>query len=367
MSAGLLGFGSALPELVRTNDFWNGRLHARDEKKPHRDMLALERSSRGETTSLAPEIAEAIADLRDDSPFRGAKLRRVVTEGETSSDLEARALRAALADAGVAPERVDLLIVSSILPDFINPMNGPALQHKCGLSNAAAWSVEAACASLPVQLLTAASLVEQGAFETIAIVQSHVASPILDLTDPISPGFGDGAAAALVGRVPDGYGLLGHYMKTDGRYREGIVFVPAREGRPERKWWEACDEPWSIRTFALDMAKASGMKAVDFCREASTGALQRAGLAIDDVSLFLCNQSVSWFVGACRRGLGLPADKALSSFEEVANIGAAAILHNLSIVRKQGRVQAGDVILMYAPAAGFTRTAVVYRHWGGGQ
>lgn len=361
MSVGFIGIGSALPPRVRENDFWQGKLGVRDESEKRRDLLAVERTTRGERTTMAPEIAEAIAELKDESPFKGAKRRRVVEPGTPSSDLEAQALEAAIADARIDRERIQLVLVSSILPDCINPMNGPALQQKCRLSNAAAWSVEAACASLQAQLVMAAGLIESGMYETIAIVQSQVASPILDHSDPVSPGFGDGAAAAIVSRVPNGYGLLGQYAKTDGSLRDGIVFLPANDAAPHAAWWETTDLPWSIRSFDKDVAKQSGLRAVEFCREASFGALRSAGKDIGDVDFYLGNQSVAWFVGACRRSLGIPAHRAVDTFPEIANIGAAAVLHNLDVLRRSNRLEDGNHILMYSPAAGFTRSAVVYR------
>jgi 3-oxoacyl-[acyl-carrier-protein] synthase-3 len=80
-----------------------------------------------------------------------------------------------------------------------------------------------------------------------------------------------------------------------------------------------------------------------------------------DVALYVGNQSVGWFVDACRRGLGLPADKAIDTFGEVANIGAAAVLFNLERAHRTGRLKDGDVVLIYSPGAGFTRAAVAYR------
>jgi 3-oxoacyl-[acyl-carrier-protein] synthase-3 len=90
-------------------------------------------------------------------------------------------------------------------------------------------------------------------------------------------------------------------------------------------------------------------------------ALKAAGLTIDDVDLFVCNQSMAWFADACRLALALPASKLVETFEEFANVGAAAVLLNLSVARSRGRLKSGDVVLMYSPAAGFTRSAAVVR------
>jgi 3-oxoacyl-[acyl-carrier-protein] synthase-3 len=357
MAVGLLGFGSAVPEMVRTNDHWAGKLG----RKEH--ILEIERTREGTRTALAPEIAEAIADIRDDTPFKGAKRRRVIDPSMTSSDLEALAVRAALADAKINPEDVDLLMVSSLLPDAVNPMNGPALQQKCGLRNASAWSVEAACGSFQAQFISAVGMIESGLYQKVVIAHSQVASPILNDDDPTSPTFGDGAAAAVVGKVGDGFGLLGHYTRTDGSFRRGILLAPLDGDRPSERWWEGMNAPWRIGTCDSNAAKTTGMRAPDFCREACFGALKRASLTIGDVDHYLGNQSVAWFVGACRRAIGIPEEKTISSFDEVANIGAAAILYNLGLLREAKRLRHGDVVLMYSPAVGFSLTAVVCRWW----
>ncbi len=358
MAVGLLGIGAAVPETIRTNDHWSGKLG----KKEH--ILEIEKARDGTRTTLAPEIAAAIQEIHDDSPFKGAKRRRVISPDMTSSDLEAIAIREALADAKISPEDVDLLMVSSLLPDAVNPMNGPALQQKCGLTKAAAWSVEAACGSFQAQFISAAGMIEAGLYEKIVIAHSQVASPILNDDDPTSPTFADGAAAAVVGKVGDGYGLLGHYTRTDGSFRRGIMLAPVDGATPRDRWWEGPNGPWRIGTCDANAAKTTGMRAPDFCREACFGALKRASLTVDDVDHFLANQSVAWFVGACRRAIGIPAKKTISSFEDVANIGAAALLYNLGLLRQANRIRRGDVLLMYSPAVGFSITAVVCRWWG---
>ena len=90
--------------------------------------------------------------------------------------------------------------------------------------------------------------------------------------------------------------------------------------------------------------------------------LAAAGLAMSDVALFVCNQSTGWFVDACRRALGLAEDRFVESFADVANINECALLYNLVRARDASRLKDGDVVLFYSPAAGFTRTAIVYRH-----
>jgi 3-oxoacyl-[acyl-carrier-protein] synthase-3 len=160
--------------------------------------------------------------------------------------------------------------------------------------------------------------------------------------------------------VPAGFGILGQWQRTDGSLRDGIVLAPVVDGRAERQWWKTPVVP-QLASFDADVGKTAGLRAGEFCREASFGALERAGLRLEDVDLYVGNQSLGWFVDACRRALGLPLEKTFHTFAEVANIGDAAILFNVHAARAAGKVRHGSTLLLYSPSAGFTRSAVVLR------
>lgn len=359
---GLWGLGVALPPHVRNNAFWDGLIASGDPAQRNKDVLAVERSAGGKPSRLPDEVAAAMARFSGDV-FRGARTRRVLADGVDSSDLEAEAGKAALEDAAVSAEEIDLVLVHSLLPDRLIPSNAPAVQAKLGLHRAAAWSLDAGCASFQAHLVSAAALVRQGVFRRVLVVQSHVGTRAVDLGHPQSTNFGDAAAAAVVGEVPEGYGLLGHYARTDGSFRDGIVLAPVVEGRPVHEWWGAHGGASQLASFDTDRGKTAGQRAGEFCREACFGALRAAGLELDDVALYVGNQSLGWFVDACRRALELEESRVLETFADYANVGDAAIVLNLSVARQRGRLTDGDILLLYSPAAGFTLSAVVYRWW----
>lgn len=355
---GFLGLGTFLPPAVRGNDWWAGGFKRRDDEA-RRDFIAIDRAPSGEEAPLAREIADAMAKLKDD-PFRGARLRHVIDDAAEPSDLEARAARAALAAAEVEPGEIDLVMVASVVPDRLLPSNAPAVQAKCELTRAAAWSLDLGCASVQPQLIAATALVKSGTYRRILMVQSCAASRIVDPEAPVSAAMGDGAAAAVIGALPDGYGLVGHYTRTDGSLRDGVVHAPIVDGRPAARWDRAAGP---IRLTSLDPAagKTAGARATEFCREACLAALDDAGVTISDIDLFVCNQSLGWFLDACRSSLGVPAAKTIDTFASVGNLGPASILFNLAEAERQGRLRDGNLVLMYSPGAGLTRTAAVYR------
>ena len=150
--------------------------------------------------------------------------------------------------------------------------------------------------------------------------------------------------------MPAGQGQLGYYARTDGSLRDGIVFAPVVDGQPQRRWDRGCG-PLRFASFDIDVGKRAGMMSTAFCRDACEGALRDAGVEMKDVALYIGNQSLGWLVDACRRGLGLPAEKAIDTFAEVGNIGAAAVPFNLERAWRS-RLHDGDLVLMYSPGAG---------------
>jgi 3-oxoacyl-[acyl-carrier-protein] synthase-3 len=352
MSIGFLGLGSYLPATVRSNDHWPKAVTGR------RDFISVQRSS-GEKVSLPPEIAAALAKLEAD-PYQGARLRHVIGDDQEPSDLEAEACRRAMRAASVTATDIDLVLVASPVPDRLLPSNGPAIQTKCGLLNASAWSLDLGCASLQPQLLAASAMIEQGMFAHALLAQSSAVTRVVNYDEPVSIAVGDGAAAAVVGRIPDGYGVIGHYSRTDGSLRDGVVHAPIVDGEPVARWDRAVG---AVRLSSLDLVagRESGRRGTEFCRDACDGALAAAGLTRDDVDLFVVNQSLGWFLEACRRAVGIGEDRVVDTFAEVGNLGPPSILFNLERAHRDGRLSDGDIVLCYSPGAGLTRTAIVYR------
>jgi 3-oxoacyl-[acyl-carrier-protein] synthase-3 len=356
---GILGLGSFFPPQLRENSYWKDKIKRHDDEVKRQDLLAIERTATGGESRLPPEIRDAMAAMAHD-PYRGARLRHVIDDEAEVSDMEAEACRRAMRDAQVRPDEIDLLIVYSMVPDRLQPSNAPAVAAKCELVNATAWSLDVGCATFQPQLLTSAALINSGVYRKILVVLSSAATRILDYSLPMSMGFGDGAAAAVIGKVPADHGLLGHFIKTDGSLRDAVVFAPIVGGEPQRRW-DRVTGPTRFATFNLDHGKQSGVRSTEFCVDATLNALKNAGVGIDDVSFFLGNQSVGWLVDACRRALGLPAEKAFDTFPEVANIGGAAVVYNLERLYRAQRLKDGDIMVMYSPGAGFTRAAIVYK------
>ncbi|MFO0756022.1 MAG: 3-oxoacyl-ACP synthase III family protein [Byssovorax sp.] len=362
-AAGILGLGACLPETIRTNDFWPPEFTRRDTERQKGDLLAIDRNSDGQPNRMDRIVAEAQARYAGD-PFKGAVQRHVITDAEEPSDLEAEAGRRAVADAGVSPEAVDAVLVHSLQPDLLHPSNAPAVQDKCGLRNAVAIAVDNGCCSQVVMMALGRSMIESGSFRHVLCVSSSAASRTVEPMNPAAPIFGDGASALLLGPVPDGYGVVGQFLRTDGAFRDAVVNAVYVDGKPERQWHRHVG-PIRLATFAPDRGRETGLRQVEFCLESSTAALVEAGLGLGDVDFFLGPQTIAWLNGALAEAVGVRPERTLDTFAEVANLGSATIAYNLLAARRRGLLRDRDLVLTYSPGAGLTRAAVAFRYWAG--
>lgn len=357
----ICGLGAAFPSTVRLNDAWPESFRQRLKEASRRDVLALEVSADGSAASLDEAIRAAMAPYLND-PFRGAVRRRVLAPGETASQLEAEAARAALDDAGIRAAEVDLALITSHMPDLPLPSNGPALQVSLGLERAMVLSVDVACASFIAQWILADSLLRTGAARSILAVQSCTMSRFVDFGSPLGVHVGDGSTAVVFALAKEeGRGLLSHWCRTDGSLRDSIVLTHVDAQGLGARLFERVVGPLALMSLDAATGKRAGILSAQWCREASLEALALSGLRASEIAYFSGPQSIKWLPEACRLSLGLEKEKVLESFDEVANISAATIPYNLLLARRKGMLREGTPILAYAPGVGMHRAAAVVR------
>ncbi|HEY4055373.1 MAG TPA: hypothetical protein VGM39_02150, partial [Kofleriaceae bacterium] len=219
MSAiGILGIGLYLPPEVRTNAWWPSDVVQRWRDLPRPSPPDLSGASPG-----ARQCFEAMAKQAPD-PFAGVRERRVMPSDMTLLDMEEAACRSALANAGIAPTDVTLLLTNRTVPEvqLSNPAAGLharlGLPHECLSTH-----LDVATHSFMMQLSLAEGMIAAGRARYALLVQSCAPSRLIAAEDPISPNFGDAATAVLIGAVPAGTGILSSVMYTDGRYPTTLV------------------------------------------------------------------------------------------------------------------------------------------------
>ncbi len=362
---GILGLGMGLPEQVRGNDFWSEQALAEHRQRAPTDFIA---HVDFRTLELDPEVSRLSAGSRRD-PFRGTRFRRIAEEGTSSSELELRAARAALEAAAVEPDAIDLLLVYTLLPDTPAPLNHGTLAAQLRLrADVQAMSVATGCASFITHLALASRLIRSGAYRRALIVQSALTSPIIDPLDPASIHCGDAAAAAVLGPVEPGLGFVGEHQITQGELSGAIRLVPPStqrdaSGREYPPWYRG--DLHGQRLFATVTDPLAGIlpaaKTASYCRQCCAPLLDRFEVRPDEVDLVVASQPAHWYGAACAEALSIDPARVHQTFEDYAHVMVCSVPLNLWDAHRRGRIEQGDLVLLYASGAGFVQVGALYR------
>jgi 3-oxoacyl-[acyl-carrier-protein] synthase-3 len=302
---------------------------------------------------------EKMVDTTDEWIFTrtGIRERRIVSPGQTTSDLGAEACRRALADARVRPEEVSLLIVATITPDYFFPSTACLIQQKIGASATGGFDLSAACAGFVYALTMAARFIEADPSQTVLVVGAETLSTITDYTDRGSCIlFGDGAGAAVLRAATDGRGVLASEWGIDGsggdfmKLPAGGSAMPASEETVRKKLH--CIQLNGRETFRFAVVKMA---------ELVVAALQRSGLTMDDVALIVPHQVNIRILQAAGERLGVSMDKIYCNIDRYGNTSAASVPIALDEAAKTGRIRRGDVIVLVAFGGGLSWSSAVVR------
>jgi 3-oxoacyl-[acyl-carrier-protein] synthase-3 len=228
-------------------------------------------------------------------------------------------------------------------PDELTPNTAPLLAHALG-SGVGAYDVGAACTGWLSALSAGASQVETGRADRVRVVGAEILSRIVDPGDKRTAMlFGDGAAAVVLG--PDGDGEIGPILlESDGAMGDTII--------------ASHDE----RLLHMD-GHTTFNKAVKVLSDSTEAVAARAGLALDDIDLFVYHQANGRILRAVGEKLDLPAERVADYVGETGNTSAASIPLTLSLLREDGRLRPGQRVLLAAVGAGFTWGAGIVE-WG---
>lgn len=352
MQVGIYGIGTYLPEQVRGNDWWPESVVAgwRERLAKMRPGLP-DQLTQNERATLA-----AMAELASD-PFQGTLERRVMDGAMTSSEMETRAARAALARANVDAREIDLLLVHSIVPDYLNTPNACAVHHNLALSERCfTMSTEGMCASFLLQLQLAAAMISSGQARRALIIQSSEFSRVVASDAPFAPWCGDGAAAAVIGPVADGYGLIGSAHHTDGSRHRALVV-----GVPDRNWYDG----GRVMAYSADPRASFQMllTIADRGRDSMRQALSAAGLAAADVSFYAAHQGTKWIRRLTQDAMGLTSARSVDTFAQFGSISGANLPLILALGEAEGLLRDGDVVSLFGGGTGETWASMILR-WG---
>jgi 3-oxoacyl-[acyl-carrier-protein] synthase III len=312
---------------------------------------------------LTNEDLSKIVDTSDEwiTTRTGIRERRIAAEGQATSDMAAEAARRALADAGVAPEEVNLIVVATVTPDMFFPSTACFVQKKIGASNAVCFDISAACSGFLYALQVARHFINTGNRTTALVIGAEKLSSLINWQDRNTCVlFGDGAGAAVIRRAEEETDAPGRVLSTvmgsDGNLAD-LLKVPGGGSACPITAENALSRPNTIHMEGRETFK----HAVTRMCQASEQALEMAGLTKQDITLIIPHQANLRIIHAIADRLGLPHDKAFINLDKYGNTSAATIPVALDEANRAGRLKRGDILLLVAFGGGFTWASSVVR------
>ena len=290
----------------------------------------------------------------------GIHERRVASADETTASLGTVAAFRTLEKAGCAPEELDLVIVATMTPDSILPAIACRIQAEIGAKNAGAFDVSIACSGFAYALALGCGYVASGMARKVLVVGADVMTRVMNWQDRgTCVLFGDGAGAALVGEVQEGFGLLAQDLGSDGRGAEHLSIPAGAGARP------VGEDGLVPQDFTLQMNGREVFRfAVQVMGNSAVRAAEKAGITPNEIDLFIPHQANSRIIEAASKRLGVPSEKVFVNLQRYGNTSCASIPLALSEALEEGRVREGDKVVLVGFGGGLAWGSLVFR-WGG--
>ncbi len=273
----------------------------------------------------------------------GIRQRHIAAPDEATSDLALHASRAALDAAGIAPADVDLIIVATTTPDMVFPSTACILQAKLGAKGGAAFDVQAVCSGFVYGLALANLMLDSGMARNALVVGAEVYSRILDWSDRgTCVLFGDGAGAVVLVPSPT-RGILTSHLHADGHYAN-ILCVPGhvRDGATYGSPYVHMDGG-AVFKFAVKVLA-----------EVAEEALTATSMVAADIDWVIPHQANIRIMDATMKKLRLPHERLIVTVDQHGNTSAASIPLALDIAVRDGRIAAGQHVMLLGVGGGFT-------------
>ena len=325
LTARFAGLGTALPERVLTNRDFENMVDTSDE-------WILSRT--------------------------GIRERHVVGPDESVATLAVAAGKRAIADAGVAPEEVELLILATATVEQPIPATAAIIQPLLGLRNATCFDIAAACSGFLYGLHIARQFMITGEIKTAMVIGAETLSRYTDYTDRATCIlFGDGAGAVVLKSAPAGQGILRSAWHTDGTYAD-FIQMPGGGSKYPPNVKEHIDArlPF-IKMRGNETFKVAVRAITEVCQEVLTG----AGVGVDAVDLFIPHQANLRIISAVGDRLGLSPEKVYVNLERVGNTSSASIPLAMQEAIERGVLKRGHLVLAGAFGGGLTWAANLFR------
>lgn len=298
---------------------------------------------------------ETLVDTTDEwiKTRSGIERRHYAAEGQTTSDLGARAANAALADAGLVADDIDAIIVATSTADLTFPSAATMIQAAIGMTHGFAFDVQAVCAGFVFALTNANALIVTGQAKRVLVIGAETFSRLMDWSDRSTCVlFGDGAGAlVLEAEVGSGTnsdrGILSVDLNSDGRHRN-LLYVDGGSS--------------TGTTGHLRMeGKEVFRHAVEKLAETAHTALAKINMSGEDVDWIVPHQANIRIIEATAKRMQVPMDRVVVTVQDHGNTSAASIPLALSVGKARGQIKQGDLLVTEAIGGGLAWGAVVLR------
>ncbi len=284
----------------------------------------------------------------------GIHERRIAAEGELTSDMALHAARAALANARVEADSIDLIVLATSTPDNTFPATAVSVQAGLGITRGAAFDLQAVCSGFVFGLATADGLLKTGAFKRALVIGSETFSRILDWTDRTTCVlFGDGAGAVVLDAqmqpgTRDDRGILTIHLRSDGRHKMKLYV----DGGPSS-------------TGTVGHLRMEGREvfrhAITMITDVVEDAFKATGYTAADIDWFIPHQANKRIIDGSAHKLGISPGKIVTTVDRHGNTSAASIPLALADALADRRIKRGDLLLLEAMGGGFTWGAALVR------
>ena len=321
MRSVVLGHGAYLPERVMTNAELAGKVDTSDEWIVQRT---------------------------------GIRQRHIAADGEFTSHLGLKAAQAAIADAKIDAQSIDLIVLATSTPDHTFPATAVQIQNGLGIHHGAAFDLQAVCSGFIFALATADNFLKAGTYKRALVIGAETFSRILDWNDRgTCVLFGDGAGAVVLeaqqqsGTSAD-RGILTTHLRSDGTHKDKL-FV---DGGPS-----------STRTVGhLRMEGREVFKhAVGMITDVIVDAFAATGTTADDIDWLVPHQANKRIIDASAKKLNIAPQKVVLTVDLHGNTSAASIPLALATAADDGRIKRGDLVMLEAMGGGFTWGSALIR------
>ena len=284
----------------------------------------------------------------------GIRQRYLAGPDETTSVLGVRAAQAALADAGLTADDIDLVIVATSTPDYTFPATATLVQAALGITRGVAFDLQAVCSGFVFAVSTADKYLASGSHRRALVIGAETFSRIVDWEDRTTCVlFGDGAGAMVLEAQPvtgavNERGIMTTHLRSDGRHRAKL-FV---DGGPST-------------TQTVGHLRMEGREvfrhAVGMVTDVITDAFEAAGITAEDLDWFVPHQANRRIIDASAEKMGMAPEKVVTTVQLHGNTSAASIPLALSVAKADGRIKSGDLVMIEAMGGGFTWGSALIR------